>query len=290
MNNAPSVGNYATVAEAIRFLEANALRQPTLAEVAAQVGLSEFHFQRLFGEFAGISPKRFLQFLTKEHARSVLKASASVFDAALEVGLSGPGRLHDLMVNCEAVTPGETAAGGEGLTLRWGIHTTRFGEALVAVTERGICHVGFVDPGEAARRAAVEALAGEWPRARLVADATCGEPVAAALSGVVDAQRKPLHLLLRGTNFQIQVWQALLRIPPGRLTSYGDIARATGAPRAARAVGGAIGSNALAVLIPCHRVIRGSGEFGHYRWNDERKRLLIACEAAQATQAATLNR
>lgn len=287
MNDARLVADYATVAAAIRYLADNALRQPTLAEVAAAVGLSEFHFQRLFGEFAGISPKRFLQFLTKEHAKSVLRSSANVFDAALEVGLSGPGRLHDLLVSCEAVTPGEMAADGEGLTLRWGIHPTRFGEALIAVSERGICHVGFVEPGAGA--AAVAALAREWPRARLVVDPHAGAAVAEALSrldgGTDGGRRKPLHLLLRGTNFQIQVWQALLRIPPGQLASYGDIARATGAPRAARAVGGAIGSNALAVLIPCHRVIRGSGEFGHYRWNDERKRLLIACEAARTTQS-----
>lgn len=283
MNDERLRRDYATVAEAIRFLEANALRQPALAEIAAHVGLSEFHFQRLFGEFAGVSPKRFLQYLTKENARAVLKASANVFDAALEVGLSGPGRLHDLLVSCEAVTPGEMAARGEGLTLRWGVQATRFGEALIAVTERGICHVEFVEAGETAHRAALAALAGEWPQARLLADAARGAAAAAALSGIATPVRKPLHLLLRGTNFQIQVWQALLRIPPGRLVSYGDIARATGAPRAARAVGQAVGSNALAVLIPCHRVIRSSGDFGHYRWQDERKRLLIACELARSS-------
>lgn len=272
---------YATVAQAIRFLRSHAREQPGLAELAVALGVSEFHLQRLFSDWAGISPKRFLQFLSKEEARRRLRASASVLEASLDAGLSGPGRLHDLMVSCEAVTPGEYAAGGAGLEIRYGVATTPFGEAFVASTPRGICRLEFIDPGQGSAHA-LESLQAEWPHATLL----CAQDAAKATLGAAfqgDPQKTPLRLLLRGTNFQIQVWQALLRIPPGALASYGQIARAIGKPQAARAVGSAIGANPIACLIPCHRVIRESGDFSSYRWGIERKQALIACEAGWHT-------
>ncbi|MDO6387253.1 methylated-DNA--[protein]-cysteine S-methyltransferase [Uliginosibacterium sp. 31-12] len=266
---------YATIAQAIRFLREHAREQPDLAVLADALGLSSFHLQRLFSAWAGVSPKRFLQFLSKEEARRRLRASASVLEASLASGLSGPGRLHDLMVTCEAVTPGEVAQGGAGLDILYGSGLTPLGQAFVALTPRGICRLEFL-----AEAAALAVLREEWPRARL-----CHEPDAAQRTLNAAFQRlpgsAPLHLLLRGSNFQIQVWQALLRIPPGDLASYGQIARALGKPQAARAVGSAIGANTIAALIPCHRVIRESGDFSDYRWGIERKQALIALEAAQ---------
>ncbi|MBS1208328.1 MAG: methylated-DNA--protein-cysteine methyltransferase [Proteobacteria bacterium] len=266
---------YATVAQAIRFLRTHAREQPGLAELAIAVGLSEFHLQRLFSDWAGISPKRFLQFLSKEEARRRLRASASVLDASLDTGLSGPGRLHDLMVSCEAVTPGEYATAGAGLEIRYGSAATPFGEAFVASTPRGICRLEFLPPD-----VALENLRTEWPRAVLHEDPVGAQTLLGAAFHSLPGQA-PLHLLLRGTNFQIQVWQALLRIPPGALGSYSQIARAIGKPRAARAVGSAIGANPIACLIPCHRVIRENGDFSSYRWGIERKQALIACEGAR---------
>lgn len=283
MNSAPPTDSassrsaaYATVAQAIHYLRAHAREQPDLETLAGALNLSGFHLQRLFSEWAGISPKRFLQFLSKEEARRRLRASASVLEASLASGLSGPGRLHDLMLSCEAMTPGEYARGGAGLEIAYGSAATPFGEAFVARTARGICRLEFL-PGAAA----LQALREEWPQARLHADPAAAREI---LNTVFQrgANPAPLHLLLRGSNFQIQVWQALLRIPPGHLASYGQIARALGKPQAARAVGSAIGANPLAALIPCHRVIRENGDFSDYRWGVERKQALIALEAAQS--------
>ena len=266
--------HYATVARAIAFIRANAQRQPSLAEVAAATQLGEYQLQRVFSAWAGISPKRFLQYLTKEHARAALRASADVLDAALEAGLSGPGRLHDLMVSCEALTPGEIRAGGAGVELRHGIAATPLGEVRLGWTARGICHLAFID-GDAI--ASLALLRDEWPAARLVRD----EPAAATLARrVFPATPEPgrLHLLLKGTNFQIKVWEALLRIPPASLVSYGQLARHLGMPQAARAVGSAVAANQVACLIPCHRVIREDGDSSNYRWGVERKLALRACE------------
>lgn len=272
--------DYARVEAAIAFLENDFERQPSLGEIAAAAGLSEFHFQRLFSRWVGISPKRFLQFLTKEHARQLIQGSESVLTAAYDAGLSGPGRLHDLMVACEAVTPGEIRQRGRGLAIAYGVHPSPFGPCLLAVTERGICNLRFVPPG--GEDAMTEWLAAQWPAARLRHDPARTAPLVPQVfpfePGPAPA---PLHLFVRGTNFQIQVWQALLRIPLGRAVTYEDLARHIGLPRAARAVGNAVGRNPIPFLIPCHRVIRKMGVFGHYGEGPARKKAILGWEAAR---------
>ena len=267
---------YRTVARAIDYIREHARGQPSLAEIAAHAGCSEFHFQRLFSEWAGISPKRFLQYLTKEYAKEALRCSEGVLAAAYASGLSGPGRLHDLMVTCEAVSPGEHRALGEGVSIVWGIHPTPFGECLIATTERGICRLSFT--GSGGREAAFDELRAEWPRAQLKREdiATIGL-VRAAFDP--SHRVKPLHLWLKGSNFQLKVWEALIGISPGELTSYEHVASSIGKPRASRAVGAAVGANPVAVLIPCHRVIRKEGDISGYRWGLARKQALIAREA-----------
>lgn len=278
---------YATVAAAIRFVAARRAQQPTLAEIADHVGLSPFHLQRVFTAWAGVSPKRFMQYLTKEHAKSALRRAHDVLDAALDSGLSGPGRLHDLLVACDAVSPGEVRRGGAGMEIRYGVGPTPFGEALVATTARGICHLRFADDGAAA---ALDALQADWQAARLVPDAALAQRTLATVfrdfafaggdAGPGAPPGRPLSLHLRGTNFQIKVWEALLNLPLGKVTTYGALAARIGCPGAARAVGSAVGANPVAYLIPCHRVIRESGELGGYRWGLERKQALLAREAA----------
>ncbi len=278
--------DYARVEKAIRFIEAHALRQPSLAEIASSVDLSEFHFQRLFSRWVGISPKRFLQFLTKEHARKLLEESRDVLSVTYDAGLSSPGRLHELFVTCEAVTPGEVKNRGEGLTIEYGFHPSPFGRCLLARTERGICGLSFVQD-ELPEAALVRHLRARWTGARVVEapESTVG------LSRQIFAfpqqhASAPLHLFVRGTNFQIQVWQALIRIPFGKAVSYEDIARHIGMPAASRAVGNAVGSNPIPFLIPCHRVIRKLGEFGNYGEGPERKKAILGWEAALAERSA----
>lgn len=269
--------SYRAVARAIAYIREHAREQPSLAEIAAHAGRSGFHFQRQFSEWAGISPKRFLQYLTKQYAKEALRRCEGVLEAAYDAGLSGPGRLHDLMVTCEAVSPGEHRALGEGVAIAWGMHATPFGECLIATTGRGICRLSFLGPG--GREAGLMELRAEWPRAQLRRDdAATAAPARAAFAA--SRRAGPLHLWLKGTNFQLKVWEALLRIAPGELVSYGSVASAIGRPRAARAVGAAVGANPVAVLIPCHRVIRKAGDFGDYRWGLARKQALIAREAA----------
>ncbi len=272
-----AAADYARVERAIRFLEANAGRRPPLEEVARSAGLSPAHFQRLFSRWAGISPKRFLQFLAKEHAVEQLRASATVLDAAWDAGLSGPGRLHDLMVSSEAVTPGEVASGGRGLAIAWGFHPSPFGECLLGVTARGICHLSFVVSG--GRRAALAYLRRRWPRAALREDTALAARTAERVFSATRRREPRLHLA--GTNFQLKVWEALLRIPRGAATTYGEVARRIGRPTAARAVAGAVGANPVAWLIPCHRVLRSVGGLGGYRWGVERKRAMLGWEAAR---------
>jgi len=271
--------DYTRIEQAIHYLETHYQRQPELAEVANAVGLSEFHFQRLFTRWAGISPKRFLQFLTKEGAKELLQRS-SVLEAAYGVGLSGPGRLHDLLVSTEAVTPGQARNKGLGLGIEYGFGQTPFGEALVGVTARGICFFGFV---EKEREAAMDILRGEWPLAAL--EHAPGRATR-ILSSVFEANSPsgPLPLYLNGTNFQIKVWEALLRIPAGSATTYEALAAAIGQPAAARAVGTAVSHNPVAYLIPCHRVLRKVGEFGKYRYGSARKKALLGWESAQVGQ------
>jgi len=272
-------GDYQRIEMAIRYLSENFRQQPSLAQVAAQVGLSEFHFQRLFRRWAGVSPKRFLQFLTAEYARGVLQASGSVLEAAWEAGLSGSGRLHDLTVALHAATPGEIKTRGAGLTVRYGFPPTPFGEALIAATERGICTLAFV---QGSRDETLAEVRPPWENADFVADQDGTAELAGRLfSRSVGTGGTPLSLHVQGTNFQIQVWQALLRLPPGAAVTYGDIAAAVGAPGAARAVGSAVGSNPVAWLIPCHRVIRKTGILGEYRWGAVRKKAMLGWEAAQ---------
>ena len=265
---------YAAVARAIAFIRANAARQPSLAEIATATHLSEFHLQRLFSAWAGLSPKRFVQYLTKEHALTALRDSAGVLDAALDAGLSGPGRLHDLMVSCEAMTPGEIRAQGAGVELRHGFAATPLGEALFGWTGRGLCHLAFCDDDHATK---LGILRKDWPAADLLRDVVAARVLAARIFPVAPAPGK-LHLLLRGTNFQIKVWEALLKIPPASLVSYGQLAGHLGRPQAARAVDSAVAANSIAWLIPCHRVIRENGDSSGYRWGVERKLALRAWE------------
>lgn len=270
--------DYRRIERAIRYLDDHLVDQPSLEDVAHEIGLSPFHAQRLFTRWAGISPKRFLGLLTVGHAKAVLQAGESVLDATYEVGLSGPSRLHDLFVGFEAMTPGEYKQQGASLTLSYGIHPTRFGDALLLTTERGIAGLSFVDGDP---DAALEEAQAAWPLSRLVADPAATGTLVGQLFGE-DEQRQGLPpLLLKGTNFQVKVWSALLRVPPGRVISYLDLASAIGQPRAVRAVGSALARNPIGYLVPCHRVIRATGALGDYRWGRTRRRALLAWESAQ---------
>lgn len=268
--------DYGRVAAAIAYIEARAPEQPGLEEMAAAVGLSPHHFHRLFRRWAGLTPKRFLQLLTVEAAKERLDASRSVLAAAYGAGLSGPGRLHDLFVGLEGVTPGEYRSGGEGVEIEYGVADSPFGPALVGRTGRGVCHLSFLDTD--APEPALDGLRSEWPAARF----RRGDEVAeAVVSAMFAGDRPPLDV--RGTNFQARVWAALLRIPEGEVTCYEDVAAALGRPGATRAVAGAVARNRVAWLIPCHRVIRKMGETGGYRWGSDRKRAMLAWEAARGT-------
>jgi len=270
--------DYRRVEQAIRFLEANYLDQPELEEVAASIGLSEYHFQRLFTRWVGISPKRFLQYLTKEHAKHLLSRSGDLLEAAYASGLSGPGRLHDLFVSTEAVTPGEYKQGGAGLEIRYGFHPTPFGLCLIATTQRGVCGLSFVEPG--AQDSALAQMRSRWRNAAFIHDQDGTQPVVAQIFRPAGQPAGPMALYLNGTNFQIKVWEALLRIPSGSVVTYADIALAIGMPDAARAVGTAVGSNPIAVIIPCHRVIRKDGSYGEYHYGSARKKAILGWEFA----------
>jgi len=271
--------DYQTVEKAITYLEAHVEEQPNLKDVAESVHLSEYHFQRLFSRWVGISPKRFLQYLTKERAKEMLGGSVSVLEAAYAAGLSSPGRLHDLFVNCEAVTPGDYKSQGEDLEIAYGFHASPFGECLLALTGRGICDLIFVSEGN--REEALKALKKRWARAALHEDPQrTGPVVAQVFDRLTGGEAKPLSLHLRGTNFQIKVWEALLNIPSGTVVSYEDIAVSIGMPSAARAVSNAVARNPIPVIVPCHRVIRKAGAYGGYRWGTARKKALLDWEAA----------
>lgn len=266
--------DYQRIAGAIRFIRERADAQPSLEEVAEQLQLSPYHFQRLFKRWAGVSPKRFLQHLTAQHARNLLRQSRTVLETSFEVGLSGPGRLHDLLIAVEAATPGEIRSGGAELEIRYGLHPTPFGDCLLAITTRGICRLEFVDGNG---DAALGRLQAAWPEACIARDQPATGIYIRQIFGPA-AGPGQLTLLLRGTNFQLQVWQALLRIPEGAVTSYGDLAARLGAPGSSRAVGTAIGRNPIGYLIPCHRVLRGDGGLGGYRWGTERKLAILGRE------------
>jgi len=279
--------DYRRIEKAIHFIENNVTRQPELSEIAASLNLSEYHFQRLFTRWAGISPKRFLQFLTKENAKSLLASSNNLLEATYEAGLSSPGRLHDLFIQTEAVTPGEFKSRGNGIHISYGFHPTPFGECLLALTDRGICFLAFV---EESQQAALDELKQDWPLADLKEEPARTVSVAKGIfsqkPGEKSLQAKsetiPLHL--RGTNFQIKVWEALLKLPEGKVTSYNALAEQIGVTGSARAVGNAVGRNPIAYLIPCHRVLKKSGEFGNYRYGPARKKAILGWEMARSNR------
>ena len=271
--------DYKRIEGAIMFLESNFPSQPALKEVAGHIGLSEYHFQRLFSRWVGISPKRFLQFLTKEYAKQLLENSVNLLDVTYETGLSSPGRLHDLFVTCEAVTPGEYKSKGEGITIKYGFHPSPFGECLLATTARGVCGFFFVKNRD--RKDPLSELRYFWKNADLVEDPRASQELVERIFNPSFADiSTPLHLILAGTNFQIKVWEALIKIPFGAAVSYEDIAVRVGIPGATRAVGSAVGKNPVSFIIPCHRVIRKTADFGNYGGGTARKKAIIGWEAA----------
>ena len=271
--------DYDRIEKAIKFIEKNVSHQPDLKEIADHIGLSEYHFQRLFGRWVGISPKRFLQFLTKEYAKQLLEGSANLLDVTYEAGLSSPGRLHDLFVTCEAVTPGEYKNKGEGITIKYGFHPSPFGDCLLATTARGIC--GFYFTKYRQRKDPLTELRYFWQNANIVEDPhVSGELVERIFNPSFADDSTPLHLILSGTNFQIKVWEALIKIPFGSVVSYEDVAVQVGIPGATRAVGSAVGKNPVSFIIPCHRVIRKTADFGNYGGGTARKKAILGWEAA----------
>ncbi len=267
--------HYATIASAIRFIRTHARKQPTLEQIAQAVHLSPHHLQRVFVEWAGISPKRFLQYLTKEYARQRLMAADDMLTVTGQAGLSSTSRLHDLMVSCEAMTPGEIKSGGLGLEIGYGFAESPFGEVLLAWSARGLCHFAF---SVASATEMTAELVGAWPNAVFKRDDLAAMRLLAEIFPSTPSRGR-VHLVLRGTNFQIKVWQALIQTEFGRVISYQQLAARAGSPRAQRAVGSALAANHIGYLIPCHRVIRESGETGQYRWQPERKLALLAWEA-----------
>lgn len=253
--------------------------QPSLEELAGEAGLSPDHFQRVFKRWVGISPKQFLKYLTFEYARACLEENQSVLDAALDSGLSGPGRLHDLFVSMESITPGEYKAGGAGIRILYGIHPSPFGFAVLAMSERGLCGCFFLPNAD--DDLAKEAVVEYWPNATIERSDSKTVVVADQLFHSNGIEEKPLSLFVRGTPFQVQVWRALLQIPPGALCTYSDLAASIGRPTATRAVASAVGDNPISWLIPCHRVIRKGGNLGGYRWGLPRKKVMLAWEASQ---------
>jgi AraC family transcriptional regulator of adaptative response/methylated-DNA-[protein]-cysteine methyltransferase len=272
------MNDFERVARVIRYLDEHHAEQPDLQALAGQVGLSPFHFHRLFSSWAGVTPKDFLQCLTVEQVKESLRAGKSVLESALDAGLSGPSRAHDLCVTLEAATPGEMKSGGEQWNIVAGFAETPFGNALLAESPRGICHLAFVDAGE--ENAAWTELQENWPHANLVRKDSSAVKLARKIFTRPAHPSAPLRAFVQGTPFQLRVWRALIQVPAGRLVTYGGLAASIGQPTAARAVGSAVGSNALAYLIPCHRVIRETGVIGQYRWGQLRKRALVAWESA----------
>jgi AraC family transcriptional regulator, regulatory protein of adaptative response / methylated-DNA-[protein]-cysteine methyltransferase len=274
-----SVNDYDRIAGVIRHMAQSRTNRPSIGELASVVSLSTTHFHRLFHRWAGVTPKDFLQALTVPFARQRLRESASVLDVALDAGLSGPGRLHDLLVALEAASPGEIKRRGAGLEIRWGHADSPFGSCSIGWNPRGICHLAFHDHWKG--RAAPDDLLENWAAAEQIRDDRGAQRWAEAIFERTIRGANPLRAFVRGTTFQVKVWRALLRVPPGSLVTYGRIARAIGAPRATRAVGTACGQNPIGWLIPCHRVIRETGVVEGYRWGTDRKRAMIAREQAE---------
>ena len=280
-----AAADYDHVRRAIAFLADHWKAQPCVGDIADHVGLSESHLTHLFRRWAGLSPKAFLQALTIDHARALLRESASVLDASLEVGLSGPGRLHDLFVTHEAMSPGEYKARGEGLTLTCGWHASPFGEALMVASGRGLAGLGWVDEGaegghEGARAAALADMARRWPRARFERDDAATAPYASRVFDPACWRKgQPLRVVLIGSDFEVSVWRTLLEVPLGAATTYSALAGRIGKPRAARAVGAAVGRNPISFVVPCHRVLGASGQLTGYHWGLTRKQAILGWEA-----------
>ena len=269
--------DFARIAKAIRYIDAHYREQPSLTTIARHAALSEFHFNRLFRRWAGLTPKQYLAFVTGRHARSEIESQSSVLDAAYAVGLSGPSRLHDLIVTLDAVTPGELKSLGRGITVHYGFTETPFGEALLAATPRGLTHLAFVDSGE--RENAVEELRVRWRNADLVRDDAQAQAFANQIWGENDKGARKLRLHVAGTNFQLKVWQALLDSGPQSRTTYSALAKAIGEEGSARAIGNAVGANPVGWLIPCHTVLRRDGALGGYHWGEDRKRAILAWDS-----------
>lgn len=270
--------NYNRIADAIRFIKKNYRTQPKLEEIAEHINMSPFHFQRMFSEWAGTTPKRFLQYLNIEYAKKILKEThATLFDTACELGLSGTGRLHDLFINIEGMTPGEYKNGGLALNINYSFADTPFGKIIAASTDKGVCHMAFVDEGE---RRAFDHLRNIFPNAKYVLSPDTKQQHALSVFDRDWNRLEEIKLHLKGTEFQLKVWETLLKIPAGGLATYADLATKSGYNVACRAVGTAVGKNPVAFLIPCHRVIKATGEPGNYHWGEMRKNAIIGWEAA----------
>lgn len=282
------MNDYERIACVIRYLDKHHTEQPDLNVLARQAGLSPFHFHRLFSNWAGVTPKDFLQCLTLAHVKESLQNGVSVLDSAMEAGLSGPGRLHDLCVNLEAASPGEVKSGGADWTITAGFAKSPFGKCLIAESPRGICHLSFVDDADG--DAAWSKLENDWPNAKLRQNDSIAERIAEQIftHPAGGKSRSVLRAFVKGTPFQIRVWRGLLEVPPCHFTSYGRLAETVGHPTAFRAVGAAVGQNRLGYLIPCHRVIRETGVIGNYRWGHVRKRAIVAWECARRATSSGL--
>lgn len=280
----PDGSDYEVVRKVIEKISLDYRDQPSLEELAQAVGDTPNGLQKLFTRWAGLSPKGFLQAVTLDHARRMLDAGLSVLDTTYEVGMSGPARLHDLFVTHEAMSPGDYKTRGSGLTIRYGFHISPFGVALVMVTDRGLAGLAFNDPG--AEREAFADMAGRWPNARYVEDMAATAPYAARIFDPAKWRSdQPLRVVMIGTDFQLRVWEALLRIPIGKACTYSAIARSIGAPKASRAVGAAVGANPMSFVVPCHRALGKSGALTGYHWGLTRKRAILGWEAGQAISA-----
>jgi AraC family transcriptional regulator of adaptative response/methylated-DNA-[protein]-cysteine methyltransferase len=273
-----AAADYDVVRRAIAHIKGNWRTQPEIEQIAESAGVTPTELHHLFRRWAGLTPKAFLQALTLDSARNLLRDSASVLDASYEVGLSGPGRLHDLFVTHESMSPGEWKSGGEGLTISYGFHPSVFGTALVMATERGLCGLAFADPGK--EKATLADMRHRWPKANFVEDSARTAPLTARIFDKrLWRADQPLRIVLIGTDFEVRVWETLLRIPMGRATTYSDIAGSIGAPKAARAVGAAVGKNPVSFVVPCHRVLGKSGALTGYHWGISRKRAMLGWEA-----------
>jgi len=280
-SRAPSGGDYETVRRTIEYISGNWQDQPTLDQLAAHAQLKPLALQRLFTRWAGLSPKGFLQAVTLDRARDLLDQSASVLDTSLEVGLSGPGRLHDLFVTHHAMTPGAYKTRGAGVTVQWGFHASPFGRALLMVTEYGLAGLGFSDDGD--DQGALADMMQRWPNANFVRSEAATASYARRIFDPAEwREEQPLRVVLIGSDFELRVWETLLRLPLGRATTYSDVARQIGNPKAARAVGGAVGRNPISFVVPCHRVLGKGGGLGGYHWGLTRKRAILGWEAGLA--------